>query len=114
MQRLRSKGSSSPKLRNTAAFLLPAPFSPHPRIFLNPHNFLGLLSLMGSQDHAPTQDRQGDGRQRLRQKRLTERRRNDTGFGNTSLRRWQKGNKNLPSPYYVPGSVLGARNTVTK
>lgn len=57
--------------------------------------------------HAPTQDRQGDGRQRLRQKRLTERRRNDTGFRNTSLR-WQKGNKNLPSPYYVPGSVLGA------
>ena len=58
MQRLRSKGSSSPKLRNTAAFLLPAPFSPHPRIFLNPHNFLGLLSLMGSQDHG-TRRRQG-------------------------------------------------------
>lgn len=39
---------------------------------------------------------------------------NDTGFRNMSLRRWQKGNKYLPSPYYVPGSVLGARNTVTQ
>lgn len=35
-------------------------------------------------------------------------------FRNMSLRRWQKGNKYLPSPYYVPGSVLGARNTVTQ
>ena len=33
-------------------------------------------------------------------------------MGNMSLRRWQKGNKNFPGPHYVPGSVLGARNTV--
>lgn len=28
-----------------------------------------------------------------------------------NLRRWQKNNKNMPCPHYVPGSVLGARNT---
>lgn len=28
------------------------------------------------------------------------------------MRRWQKGNKNLPCPHCVPGSVLDARNVV--
>lgn len=33
-------------------------------------------------------------------------------LGNMSLRKWQKGNKYLPGPNNVPGSVLDARNTV--
>lgn len=41
-----------------------------------------------------------------------EERRRRSVLDNMSLRRWQKGNKNLPHPHYVPGSVLGAGNTV--